>query len=74
MMDIKAMVSGVVEKIQKDPSLLAKFQDDPVSVIETLVGIDLPNDQLNQVAELVKAKLDLDKTGDLLKGLGGLFH
>ncbi len=74
MMDIKAMVSGVVEKIQKDPSLLAKFQDDPVSVIETLVGIDLPNDQLNQVAELVKAKLDLDKAGDLLKGLGGLFH
>ena len=43
------------------------------SVIEELIGIDLPNDQIEQVVKLVKAKIDLDKVGDLLEGLGGLF-
>ena len=72
-MDIKEMVEELVEKIQKNPKLLSKFKTDPVSVIEELIGIDLPNDQLEKVADLVKAKIDLDKVGDLLEGLGDLF-
>ena len=43
-----------------------------MKVIETLIGIDLPDDQIEKVVELVKAKIDLDKVGDLLGGLGGL--
>ena len=42
-------------------------------VVEKLVGMDLPDDQIMKLAELVKAKIDLEKAGDLLKGLGGLF-
>lgn len=72
-MDIKEKVEELVEKIQKDPSLLREFRDNPVKVLETIVGMDLPDDQINQLVQLVKAKLDLDKAGDLLKGLGGLF-
>ena len=70
-MDIKAKVEELVEKIKKNPQLLAKFKDDPVSVVEELVGVDLPDDQIKQVAELVKAKIDLDKVGNLLGGLFG---
>ena len=72
-MDIKAKVEDLVEKIQKNPKLLTQFKDNPVPVVEKLVGMDLPDDQILKLAELVKAKIDLDKAGDLLKGLGGLF-
>ncbi len=72
-MDIRKMAEEMVEKIQKNPALLKKFTTDPVSVIEELLGIDLPNEQIEKIAQLVKAKIDLDKAGDLLEGLGGLF-
>ena len=72
-MDIRKMAEELVEKIQKNPKLLNKFKTDPVSVIEELIGIDLPNDQIEKVADLVKAKIDLDQVGDLLGGIGGLF-
>ena len=72
-MDIKAKVEELVREIQKNPSMLAQFKENPVPVIEKLVGMDLPDDQIMKLADLVKAKLDLDKAGDLLKGLGGLF-
>ncbi|MBQ2855106.1 MAG: hypothetical protein IJE81_06495 [Oscillospiraceae bacterium] len=72
-MDIKAKVEELVEQIQKNPQILADFRENPIPVVEKLVGVDLPDDQIMKVAELVKAKIDLDKAGDLLKGLGGLF-
>ena len=72
-MDIKAKAEELVAKIQKNPKLLAKFKEEPVKVVEELIGIDLPDDQIEKIADLVKAKIDLDKAGDLLKGLGGLF-
>ena len=70
--DIKETVNDLVGKIQNDPKLLQQFKTEPVKVIETLIGIDLPDDQIEKVVELVKAKIDLDKVGDLLGGLGGL--
>ena len=72
-MDIKKKVEELVEKIQKNPKLLKEFKEDPVKVVEELTGLDLPDDDIKKLAELVKAKIDLDKVGDLLGGLGGLF-
>ena len=72
-MDIKAKVEELVSEIQKNPKLLSQFKENPVPVIEKLVGMDLPDDQIMKLAELVKARNDLDKAGDLLKGLGSLF-
>jgi len=72
-MDIKKNVEELVEKIQKNPKLLSEFKEKPVKVIEELTGMDLPDDQIEKLANLVKAKLDMDKVGDLLGGLGGLF-
>ena len=72
-MDIKAKANELVEKIKNDPKLLGEFKENPVKLLEEIIGMDLPDDQIKQLAELVKAKIDLDKAGDLLKGLGGLF-
>lgn len=73
-MDIKAKVEELVEEIQKNPKLLTEFKENPVPVIEKLVGMDLPDDQILKLADMIKAKIDLDKAGDLLKGLDGLFR
>ena len=68
-MDIRKNVEELVEKIKKNPKMLADFKENPVPVVEALVGMDLPDDQIKQLAELVKAKMDLDKVGNLLGGL-----
>ena len=70
-MDIKAKATELVEKIKNDPTLLKQFRENPVKVVETIIGMDLPDDQINQLAELIKAKIDLDKVGSLLGGLFG---
>ena len=70
-MDIKAKAAELVEKIKEDPSLLGEFRENPVKVVESIIGMDLPDDQILQLAELIKAKIDLDKVGSLLGGLFG---
>lgn len=72
-MDIKAKIEQIVKKLLSDKDLMAKFEKDPASVIEEYVGIDLPDDQVNQLVEGIKAKLALDQVGDALGKLGGLF-
>ena len=72
-MDIKAKVQELVEKIQKDPKMLAEFKENPVKVVETLLGVDLPDDVVNKVVDGVKAKITLDKAGDVLGALKKLF-
>lgn len=72
-MDIKAKVEELVNKIKNDKAIMAKFQKDPVATIEGLIGVDLPNDQIKKVADMVKAKIDIDKLGDAVGALGGLF-
>ena len=64
-MDIKAKIEEIVEKIKNDKQIMAKFQKDPAAVIEELIGVDLPNDQVNDVVDAIKAKLTVDKLGGL---------
>ena len=70
-MDIKAKIDEIVKKIKTDDGLKAKFQKDPVSAVEGLIGVDLPNDQVEKIAEGIKAKISLDKIGGALGGLFG---
>lgn len=70
-MDIKEKIEELVEKLKSDKDLLKKFQNDPVKTVEDLVGMDLPDDQIEKVVEAVKAKISLDKLGGALGGLFG---
>ncbi len=76
-MDIKAelkeKLDELVEKIKSDKDIAAKFQKDPIATVEKLIGIDLPNDQLEGLVDAIKAKLSLDKAGNVLGSLGKLF-
>ena len=70
-MDIKAKIEEIVKKITTDKELKEKFEENPTKVIEELIGIDLPDDQVNQLIEGVKAKIKLDNIGSALGGLFG---
>ena len=71
--DIKAKIEQIAKKLMSDKTLMQRFEKNPASVIEEYVGVDLPDDLVNQIVEGVKAKLTVDKVGDALEGLGKLF-
>ena len=68
--DIKKIIEDVIAKIKGDKDIGEKFQKDPTKTVEGLIGVDLPDDQINAVVEGVKAKINLD---DIAGKLGGLF-
>ena len=72
-MDIKEKIEELVKKLTSDKKLLEKFEKNPVKVVEELIGVDLPDDMINKIIDGVKAKISLDKVGDALGALGGLF-
>jgi len=71
--ELKAKAEGIVEKVKNDKDIAAKFQKDPISTVESLIGVDLPNDQVQGVVDFVKTKINLDKIGGALGGLKGMF-
>ena len=70
--ELKDKLEEIVEKIKNDKTIAAKFQKDPVSTVEELIGIDLPNDQIEALVDAIKAKIDIDKIGSALNGFKGL--
>jgi len=72
-MDIKAKIEEIVKKITASKTLAAKFEKNPASVIEELVGVDLPDELVNQIIDGVRAKIKLDQVSDVLGGIGKLF-
>ena len=70
-MDIRAKVEEIVEKIKNDKDILAKFEKNPASVIEDLIGVDLPDDQVNDLVDAIKAQLTVEKLSSTLGGLVG---
>ena len=77
-MDIQKIISDVVAKLTSNPDLIKGFLANPVETLEKTFGIDLPDEQINQVIEGVKGKLDLGnidvkEAAGLLGKLKGLF-
>ena len=54
---------------QTDKNLQAQFKEDPVKAVESLLGVDIPDDMVEKIVDGVKAKLTADK---LSEGLGAL--
>lgn len=70
-MDIKEQITKAVDKITKDKKLQEQFQKDPIKALESILGIDLPDDMVEQVVNGVKAKLTTDKLSDTVDALKG---
>ena len=72
-MDIQKSIQEIVEKITKDDSLMSSFKKDPMAAIKKLIKEEMPEDLLEKIVEGVKAKISLDKAGDLLGSMKKLF-
>jgi len=53
--------------------LQEKFQKDPVKALEDVLGVDLPDDVINQVIAGVKTKLTADKAAGAVDAIKKLF-
>lgn len=73
MIDVKAKINEVVEKVTKDKDLKEKFQKDPIKTVEGIIGVDLPDDAMEKVVEGVKGKISLDKLSGALDSVKKLF-
>lgn len=71
--EIQEKIDALVEKVKSDKNIAAKFQKDPIATVEELLGIDLPNDQIEKVVDMIKAKINVDKISGALGGIGKLF-
>ncbi len=69
-MDIKAKVEEIVNKIKNDKGFADEFKASPVKAVEKVVGVDLPDDQINKLVDGIKAKISVD---DVKEKVGGLF-
>ena len=72
-MDIKEQIKKAVESISKDKKLQEQFQKEPAKALDSILGVDLPDDVINQVIQGVKAKLTVDNVSDAVDALKGLF-
>lgn len=72
-MDVKEQITKAVDKITRDKQLQEQFKTDPVKALEGILGVDLPDDVVEQVVKGVKAKLTTDKLSDSVDTLKGLF-
>ena len=70
-MDIKDQITKAVERIASDKDLQEQFQKEPVKALESVLGVDLPDEIVEQVIAGVKAKLMKDKVSGAVDSLKG---
>ena len=71
--DVKAKIDEIVQKVTKDPDFKAQFTKSPVKAVESVIGVDLPDDVVNQVVTGVKGKVSMDKLSDMAGSIKKLF-
>lgn len=69
-MDIKAKIDEIVNKVKSDPGFAEEFKTNPVKAVEKVLGIDLPDDVINNIIDGVKSKVSFD---GIASKIGGLF-
>jgi len=72
-MDIKEKIEEIVSKIKSNKEFAAQFASDPVKAIESIVGIDLPDDQIKALINGVKGKINIDKASGVIDSFKKLF-
>lgn len=70
-MDIKKEVNKIIDKIKNDKDFASKFKKEPIKAVEGVIGIDLPDKEIEKVVTAVMTKLNLDESGitDKIMGL-----
>ena len=70
---LKAKAESLIKSITGDKDLMASFAKDPVGTLEKKLGIDLPDEQINQLIKMIKEKLGDAGTKTLLQKIKSFF-
>ncbi len=62
-MDIKKKIDEIVDKVKNDKNFEKKFKDNPVQAVESIIGVDLPDDKVKSIVDGVKTKIGAGKIG-----------
>jgi len=71
MEDLKEKIEEIVNKVKNDENFAKTFKENPIKAVESVLGVDLPDEKINEIITAVKAKVNLDGSGlmDKIKGL-----
>jgi predicted RNA-binding protein with EMAP domain len=72
MNDIKKKIDEIVDKVKNDKDFAKKFKENPIEAVESVIGVDLPDDKINEIVTAVKTKINIDDSGIIGK-VTGLF-
>ena len=70
---LKTKAESLVKSITGDKDLLASFTKDPIGTLQKKLGIDLPDEQINQLIKMIKEKLGDAGTKTLIQKILGFF-
>lgn len=73
MEDIKNKIDEIVKKVTNDKNFANSFKENPVKAVEDVLGIDLPDDVINNIIDGVKAKLTADTAKNVLGKITDMF-
>ena len=71
-MGLKAKVNEITDKVKNDKDFGKKFISDPIKAVESVVGVDLPDEKIKEIAENIKGKVDIKDIAGLAGKLGGI--
>ena len=60
---MKDKINEIVDKVKNDKKFAKKFSSEPIKAVEEVVGIDLPDDQINKIIDTVRAKIKIEDSG-----------
>ena len=64
--EVKKKIEEIVKKVTTDKDFAKEFKKDPITAVENVLGVDLPNDKINAIIDGVKAKMTVDTAKDMM--------
>ena len=72
-MDIKGKIEEIISKIKSDKNFASTFASNPIKAVESVLGVDLPDNMVQPIIDGVKAKLAGGQAGDALGSITKMF-
>ena len=71
--EIKQKIDEIVKKVTNDKNFATTFKENPVKAVEDVLGVDLPDEMINNIIDGVKAKLTADTAKNVLGKITDMF-
>lgn len=52
------LTKAVLERVRNSPELRERFAEEPIQTVESIVGKDLPDEQIEKIVNHVQGKLN----------------